>query len=245
MKRYAEMLRLFAAVITGTILFAPSLSSAYTCNLRENVYTGGCSGCPLNDTESNSFKKISFDCLQCTNRCDNVTPVVDKSSDTSSCGHLPWGLTELKLLTLSTSELEELAKANPYVAMAVFYGQLGEVGERSPFDSKSIFSASLTTEQAIRGMADMSTLESGRSPFDSGYRVVVESSFDELDDGKVVRRFLTRYHFPQGDAIAIDRPILLELSRAGESTDSAHPGVTLVNYRLKSVGWESQSATPK
>lgn len=153
----------------------------------------------------------------------------------SECGYLPADLTEIQLLTLTTGELQQLARLNPYVGVALLYAQQGEVVERSPFGSKTRFGASLTPDQAARAALDLASLEQSRSRFDPGYSVLVEESFEALADGRVARRFLTRYRSPSGDSLDVYPPLVLLVKPISERIDHDLFGIKIIDYLLDSV----------
>ncbi len=153
----------------------------------------------------------------------------------SECGYLPADLTQIQLLTLTTDELQQLAGLNPYVAVALLYAQLGEVVGRSPFGSKTRFGASLTPDQAARAALDLASLEQARSPFDRGYAVVVEDSFEALADGRVARRFLTRYRSPSGASLEVYPPLVLVVRPVSERIDHDLFDIKVIDFVLDSV----------
>lgn len=211
-------------------------AGAYTCDKRENQYLA-CVACPVNDTESNAFRKISLDCNQCAIRCGNNPRASEKlKSNTASCGYFPAGTNSTSVMNLTPNQLEDISRINPYVAVALVYAQLGDVGERTPFGGRTAFGASLTTDQAIRAISDVKSLERGRSRFDAGYAVVVEESFEVHADDSVSRRFVTSYKRATGDAVSIFDPIVLEVDPIRTLPESlSFPEIKIVEFGLTAV----------
>ena len=153
----------------------------------------------------------------------------------TACGYLPDDVTEIQLLTLTTDQLQQLAGLNPYVAVALLYAQQGDVVERSPFGSRSLFGASLTPDQATRAAVDLQSLEQGRSRFAPGYAVTVEDSFEPIADGRVARSFLTRYRSPSGATLDVYPPLVLVVKPISERIDHDLFGIKIIDYALDSV----------
>lgn len=222
-------------VLASVLMALATGAQAFTCDQRDHSYLN-CVKCPTNDTVSNALKRIGRDCNPCTTKCGSSNPqIVPTATESNSCGQLPPGLNTLLVLDLSSEELERLAEINPYVAITLLYGQLGDSpGDRSPFGGVTSFGASLTTQQAIAGIRNIDTLLQGRSPFDPGYAVVVEDVFELSHDETIERVFRTYYKGSDGSRIAIHSPVALTIRPQSESSDPSIPGVRIVRYGLQS-----------
>lgn len=217
-------------------LFSSTQLLAYTCNQRENVYTGGCMLCPAGDTVSSAFKKPNhYDCLACSSVC-NFVPAVEKSADATSCGVLPPGTRELPVMRVHRDFYFAVADVAPYVAAAIAFDEVSERPEdRSPFAGRVNFGASLSPDQARRAFEDADALSNGRKPFDNGYRVVVESRVTTMESGALVRVYESKYVAPDGASVPLHKPLMMKLAEMRRFQHHEHSGVDVVEYEVSEM----------
>jgi len=149
----------------------------------------------------------------------------DKSAQLD-CSVLPAGVTSIKLMEIRDDQMMAIAEVNPYVAVTIKYGQLGDRAvDKGAFGGRTSFSSRISTEQAKRGIANVESLEKGRERFVNA-AVIVEDSISLAENGQILRTFQTAYANADGRQ-NLYPPIVVALEPSRLEKDKTFTGLTV------------------
>jgi|GEM_PF-5973341 len=164
--------------------------------------------------------------------CENVAVPSDKSME-KDCTVLPPGVTKMDVMNIDEQRMLSIAKANAYIGVAIKYGQLGDREiDRGPFGGRTRFSSSITEPQALAGVHDPKSLESGRQLFEAGRAVLVEDVISINAAGQLLRTYTAYEIFAYERKRVLAPSVTLVLEMESQSQDETFEELTLQFHRV-------------